>query len=159
MRRMTKKRRGSERQTPHAARSPLATFMLGAYLDWQRTHGAARSQVEFAEYLGLKVPTLTKIMRGGVEVPSRDTVEKIADKCGLGIYDALGIDRPDPLLAAIVAGWGELSLEQQEAIARSLGINTVGAFVGRSDRQISNLDASGKAGARAPGRVRTPHKS
>ena len=137
-----------------ARRSPLARYLLHAFLDWQRASGETRSQLQFAEHLGLKRSTLTKLMQGRVEVPERDTVDAIAAKLGDGIYEALGMDKPDPLLQALIAGWGELSLEQQKTIARSAGLD-VGFFIGRSDRRVADVDAGAKDGARTSRRVRT----
>lgn len=148
-------------QKTERSKSPVALFLLGAFLDWQRASGEPKSQLEFSEYLGLKRSTLTKLLSGRVDVPERDTVEKIAARCGPGIYDALGLPRPDPLLQVVIANWGALSREQRDEISTWLGISTVGLLARPNNRVVADAIAGQKAPARAPrsnGRAVKKHK-
>lgn len=156
---MPKKLSASERA--QRLQNPIAKFLERAFLDWQSASGERKSQRDFAEYLGFGHATLGKLIRGEVDAPERDTVEKIAARCGPGIYDALGLPRPDPLLQVVIANWGALSREQRDEISTWLGISTVGLLARPNNRVVADAISGQKAPARAPrsnGRAVKKHK-
>jgi len=142
-------------------RSPIAQYLLGAFLDWQKAAGETRSQIQFAAFLGLKRSTLTKLLSGHVDMPESDTVDLIAAKLGPGIYDALGLPRPDPLLRVVMDNWGALSSGQRETISEWLGISEVGLLASAGDNALakpSRAQAARAGASRGDGRARPKHK-
>ena len=148
-------------QKAEQRKSAVARFLLDAFLDWQRASGEPKSQLAFAEHLGLKRSTLTKLLSGRVDTPERDTVELIAARCGPGIYDAPGMERPDPLLQVVIANWGALSREQRDEISAWLGVASVGPLTSPGDRALAEpagAQAARAGASRGDGRARPKRK-
>ena len=52
----------------------------------------------------------------GANVPSPESIKRLADKLGLEVYDSLNLPRPDPDLHYIQKGWGILSPTERKAM-------------------------------------------
>jgi len=85
------------------------------FLEWQRNQGGRKTVLQFAEYIGSSQQTVSTWLNGTRE-PQGDNVRKLADKLGLEVYDALGLERPDPMLHYIQKNWDDLPMEVQREI-------------------------------------------
>lgn len=74
--------------------------------EWQAGDGT-KTQLEFAEYLGVEEGTLNKWINGERR-PNIENVELLAKKLDMKLYDLLGLLRPDPDLEEIVEYWDDL---------------------------------------------------
>lgn len=118
----------------------FAAFMRRAYLNWQQEHGEILEKQEFAKYLGVSKQLLGHYMSGR-QRPSADRIDHLAALLGPEVYDTLGVPRRDPVLLAIVAGWGKLSEETRDRIAEVAG------------HEIPELKQHGQQTKTAPRRV------
>lgn len=73
----------------------LADWLNKRYLEWQVKTGVRQPMRAFADYLGIKPTSLSNWLNSSIP-PSKDNVDKIAEKLGPEIYDILGLARPDP---------------------------------------------------------------
>ena len=85
------------------------------YLTWEAQTGHRQTLQKFAEYLGISNSLLSHYLSGSRQ-PSKESLEKIADKLGDEAYDVLDHPRPDPLLRDIICKWGKLSDDQKREI-------------------------------------------
>jgi transcriptional regulator with XRE-family HTH domain len=93
-------------------KTAAADFMHTSFLEWQLASRRKQTLRAFAEYLDVAVTSLSGWMTGGT-IPSGENLEKIASKCGPGIYDALGLPRPDPDIEHVKQAMVELTPEQR----------------------------------------------
>jgi len=85
------------------------------YLDWQRELGKTQPRVAFAKWLGIPQPTLSAYLHGR-RSPQGFTVDKLAEKLGVEVYDVLGLKRPDPWLRLVLRMWQDLHEEDQQSV-------------------------------------------
>jgi len=85
----------------------VSEWLEGKYVEWMSRSGRRKSIQEFAEWLGVPRPHVSRYL-GGSRIPSRKNADKIAAKLGPEIYDLLGFQRPDPLLQRLQAVWDRL---------------------------------------------------
>lgn len=81
----------------------------------QIKYGRKLSLDDFAEMLGCSPSTLSHWMNGRRK-PGHEYIKKLEELFGMEVYDALELDRPDPLLRYIETNWENLKPEQQKAI-------------------------------------------
>ena len=89
----------------------VGEWLEGKYIEWMARDGRRRSMQEFADWLDVPRPHISRYF-GGTRFPSRKNVDKIAAKLGPEIYDLLGFQRPDPLLQRLQAVW-DLLVDQE----------------------------------------------
>lgn len=112
---------------------------------WNRQYnetGIAPDQLDFANWLGVSPPSLSRWMRGN-GLPNDLQKQQIARRLGVAIYEATGGPPmlPDvPEVQEIVADWFELTPGEQEQVLR-----LVRAF-GASERRAQE-NVPGSAGA------------
>jgi transcriptional regulator with XRE-family HTH domain len=94
---------------------PFSALLERKYLEWQLQVGR-RSQQEFADYLGVKRPSLTMWMNGD-HLPDGKNIDKVAKVLGPEVYDAFGLPRPDPNLMAITNRWDRIPPALQQKLA------------------------------------------
>jgi transcriptional regulator with XRE-family HTH domain len=80
-------------------------WLLQKYLDWQAEQGRPRTEVDFAEYLGVKQQSLSAWLRGYYAPKGYLAVKALVAKYGREVYTALGAETP-------------LQPELEEAMAR-----------------------------------------
>ena len=103
-------------------RKEFEKFMNMAFLKYDAERGRKSSQAEFAGWLELPPETISRYMRG-LTTPSGVNLQKLADRLGPGIYDALGVPRRMPSekrypeLARLLESWHELTPDEQEMLA------------------------------------------
>ena len=90
-------------------------FLEMKFLEWQQRQGGRKTVEEFADHLNIGRTTLSMWLNKNDRVPQGDNIKKLADKLGLEVYDALGLNRPDPDLYAITQNWEHLTPEQRRA--------------------------------------------
>jgi transcriptional regulator with XRE-family HTH domain len=67
-------------------------WMNKKYIEWR---GDSRGTIsEFAEYIGVRQPVMSKWMNKGGTMPDASSLAKIASKFGVEVYDVLGLPRP-----------------------------------------------------------------
>ena len=71
-------------------------WLLQKYLDWQAEQGRPRTEVDFAEYLGVKQQSLSAWLRGYYQPKGYAAVMALVAKYGPEVYTALGADEPFP---------------------------------------------------------------
>lgn len=98
------------------ARGALGEWLDRQFIDWQRESGKSQTLERFAEWLEISRVTLSRYINGQRQTPDEETIELLASKLGPGIYDVLGIPRPDPDLQTLVKEWGTYSNEKRAAI-------------------------------------------
>lgn len=70
----------------------FSEWINAKFMEWCGTQ--RRTISEFADYLGVKQPSVSKWMKKGGPVPDMSSVLKIASKLGPEVYDVVGINRP-----------------------------------------------------------------
>ena len=73
----------------------------------------------FAAWLGFTQSAVSQWMTDN-RTPTGDTVDYLADKLGLEVYDALGMPRPHRQLAEIRAIYNALPPEEQEKLYQQI---------------------------------------
>jgi hypothetical protein len=87
------------------------------FLKWQSDSGEVKRQTEFAAFIGESEKYLSLVM-SGTRAPSKRQVEHFADFFkDPRFYDAVGLERPDPLLAYTRRNWGSVPDELKQRIA------------------------------------------
>ncbi len=89
------------------------------FMAWQISTGQRQTIEKFADYLGVSRGTLNKWMNGDRK-PETESVEILALKLGLEVYDVLGLPPPDEDLFRIKQLWGHLTKEEQKAISADI---------------------------------------
>lgn len=79
------------------------------FLDWERESGGRRSLTKFAEYLGVKRPTLSQWMNDKRIPRDKETVDRLAYILGNEVYEYLDVDESDPELLRIKSIWDKIS--------------------------------------------------
>ena len=95
----------------------LPVFLNKKLLQWQSSLGMRKTLKEYSEYLGVSAQILSMWMNGK-RVPGPENIKQLAEKLGIEVYDALDIDRPDPLFTEIETWWDKLDNESKEKIHR-----------------------------------------
>lgn len=72
-------------------------WLLNKYLDWQAEQGRPRTEVDFAEYLGVKQQSLSAWLRGYYQPRGYLAVKALVAKYGQEVYTALGVESPFPV--------------------------------------------------------------
>lgn len=102
-------------------KSPFAQLMEYKFRDWQVEQiqkGERRTSLTaFAEYLGFPQATVSYWMNGQ-NTPSHENTAILGSKLGYEIYDALSINRPDPLWAKFEVLFYHLDDEQKQHILK-----------------------------------------
>lgn len=88
-------------------------------LNWQASEGKKKKKAQYADHIGVSESTLNNWIYKGTR-PELEQVLKIASKRGPGIYDAMDISRPNPLLQIVIDNWGILPDELQSRIAEQV---------------------------------------
>jgi transcriptional regulator with XRE-family HTH domain len=94
----------------------FSQFLQLKYLDWQQQEGRRRTVKEFAAYLGFATSTISTWWNDPEKVPDNESLEKLAIKLGIEVYDALDLPRPDPDLLAIQRAWHQLDTKTRTAL-------------------------------------------
>lgn len=98
------------------APTPITKWLDQKFLDWQQEQGGSRTLIEFADWLGIKQPTLSHYMTGR-RTPNGKAAMILGAKLGWEIFDLLGWQRPDPVLQRIAQIWDNITDEQQKELA------------------------------------------
>jgi len=97
----------------------FSKFLELKFLEWQQKEGGRKTVSEFAEHVGFS-PSAVSLWWNGTRKPTRENIRKLAEVLGPEVYDALGLERPDPLLTYVAKSWDELKPEQARAIAEQV---------------------------------------
>lgn len=90
-------------------------FLESKFLEWQREQGGRRTVTEFARWIGVKQSSVSMWWNGANE-PSDESIRLLANKLGLEVYDALGLERPDPDLHYIQSNWEQYTSAERRAL-------------------------------------------
>lgn len=90
-------------------------WFFNAFLEYQRRIGQLISIRDLSRHLGVSQPTVTAWLSGR-NMPSGENVERIAALFGDGVYDALGLERPNPYIREMVAHYTELPEEKRREV-------------------------------------------
>ena len=93
----------------------FAQYLELKFIEWQHQVGGRKTVLEFATYLGIAQTTASSYMNGK-RIPEGETVNKLAEKLGMEIYDSLNLPRPDPKLLSIQQNWGRYSDQERNKI-------------------------------------------
>lgn len=85
------------------------------FLEWQQQQGGRKTVKEFAAYIGVSQSAISTWWNGERQ-PEGESLQKIASKLGMEVYDVLGHPRPDPDLIYIQQNWPYLTPETRHAI-------------------------------------------
>lgn len=69
----------------------FSQFMELKFIEWQHQVGGRKTVLEFATYLGIAQTTASSYMNGK-RIPEGETVNKLAEKLGMEIYDSLNLE-------------------------------------------------------------------
>lgn len=101
--------------------SPFAQLLMTKFREWgirELERGETKITVTaFAAWLGFTQSAVSQWMNEN-RTPVGDTVDFLADKLGLEVYDALGMPRPHRQLAEIRATYHALPPEAQDELHR-----------------------------------------
>lgn len=111
----------------------FADWLEQRYLAWQHQQGKRATLSQFAEWLGISSPLLSHYMNG-LRSPSRENIDKLANRLGPDIYGILGLQQPDAKLQFISSNWGKLTEEERHYL-----INKMEEYLG-SKRKKNNGD-------------------
>ena len=71
----------------------FSDWINAKFMDWCGKR--RRTVTEFADYLGVKQPSVSKWMKKGGPTPDMASTLKLAARFGPEVYDVLGLVRPD----------------------------------------------------------------
>lgn len=100
-------------------KDPFALFIEKCYVEWQASNKRRQSIKNFAAYIGVSRVLVSSWMNG-TRKPGPENTKRLAQLFGLEVYDALGLDRPDPDLFFITEVWPELPADIQRQIMEQL---------------------------------------
>lgn len=83
-------------------------LLFESFLVWQKDSGKSLPQAAYASYLRVTPGALSNYLNGKRTPRSKKEIEKLAERLGQAVYDALGLPRPDPLLQLVIDNWGLL---------------------------------------------------
>lgn len=99
--------------------SPFAQLLMDKFRAWgirELEKGETKITITaFAGWLGFSQSAVSQWMTDNRK-PTGDTVDLIADKLGLDVYDALGLPRPHRQLAEIRAAYNALPPDAQDEL-------------------------------------------
>lgn len=95
-------------------------FTNQRFLEWQQLFGERKTVTEFAEYLGFAQSTVSLWMNGSRFPKKLEEIKKLSHFWGLGVYDALKIERPDEYLYNIESVWGDLPAEKRRSLSEDV---------------------------------------
>lgn len=110
----------------------FSKWIMQKQWELQIKYGRKLSLDDFAEMLGCSPSTLSHWMNGRRK-PGPEYIKKLEELFGLEVYDALEINRPDPLLRYIENNWQRLQPDQQKAIHEE-----VEKYLGNLQHEISS---------------------
>lgn len=131
--------------------SPFQAWLNRRYIEWEASTGKKQKIASWARHIGVNRDLLNQWLLGSGR-PGPKGAKELAASLGPEVYDLLGLERPDPLLQAVIDNWKRLTREQQEDIARSVG-ESGGYPSGTSGGSVAKTN-TGKEG-----RDRTPRRS
>lgn len=94
-------------------------FLEKKFLEWQSEQGGRRTVSDFAKYLGVKQSSVS-MWWTGANVPSKESIDKLADKLGIEVYDALGVPRPNENLYYVTKHFEKVPDKLQKAIREQI---------------------------------------
>lgn len=86
----------------------FSIYLEKTYVEWERAKGARRTLSDFAEFLGVDKAVLSNWINAK-RIPTGPSVALLVGKLGPTVYDALGLQRPDPMLQMLTVVAGDLS--------------------------------------------------
>lgn len=89
-------------------------WLMDQFVEWERKQASRQTYSAFARYLDVKQPSLSGWLAGDY-VPTGENLEKVANKLGLEVYDALGLPRPDSMLYDIEQAFSQDRLQTEES--------------------------------------------
>jgi len=98
----------------------FSLWLKRKYLEWQSEQGDLKTLTEFAEFLDVSQPAVSKWINGR-SLPDPDSVQRIAVKLGWEVYDILGVDPPvtDKRLQSLMNVWEGLPEEVKGELAEA----------------------------------------
>lgn len=88
--------------------------------EWEKAQGNRQSYYAFARFLGVSQSALGQWMTGG-SVPGGDDLTAIAGKFGPGIYDILGLPRPNAEVQRITVSFASLPPDLRQRLTNAIG--------------------------------------
>jgi transcriptional regulator with XRE-family HTH domain len=98
--------------------SDFSKWLKNEFFEWQKTEGEIKNLTDFAKYLNVSQPNLSKWVSGGSKPRDSENIEKLASKLGSEVYELLGFTPPidDPLLKSIASIWKTLTQPEKEEL-------------------------------------------
>ena len=93
----------------------FSSWLLERYLEWQNELGELKSITEFAAWVGVSQPVVSKYLHGKGE-PGEDNAYQFYLKYGEEIYEILDMEPPDFFLRYVQASWHLLPEGTKEEI-------------------------------------------
>lgn len=97
------------------------------YREWRGDAvGRERNMTEYAEWLGVSQPSVSNWMSGTYKPEEQKSVDALANRYGIEVYEALGIDVPRSYnslykkLSRLVSRWKDMTPEQEEILLRKI---------------------------------------
>jgi len=120
---------------------PFVTWLNAQFLAWQASLGKKQSVTAWAKSLDMDRDVVNQWLNGRRR-PNRESADALAERLGMDVYDALGLDKPPALVIELTRYMGDLDDHDIEAIrailarasARRIGARAV-ASVAPSDRR------------------------
>lgn len=98
-------------------KNSFSQFLQMKFLEWQQHLGERKTVLDFARYLDVSQQNISNWWNEERR-PQGENIRKLADKLGLEVYDALGLERPDAGLYVLTKYWNDLPEEIQQAITQ-----------------------------------------
>jgi transcriptional regulator with XRE-family HTH domain len=93
----------------------FANYMLEQMHKYEVQSGRRVTQEEFAKYIGVTQQNVSNWISGKYP-PSSDHLKALARAFGPEVYDALDLERPDPIYEFLSTYWSELNDEIKRQI-------------------------------------------
>jgi transcriptional regulator with XRE-family HTH domain len=98
----------------------LHELLFEKYMEYQKISKKRKTLKEFSEYIGIGQVHLNRLMNGRRKAGEK-TIARLADFFNdPGFYDAVGMDRPEPLLTYTKRNWGSVPEEVKKKIAEEV---------------------------------------
>lgn len=95
----------------------FSIYFAKRYDEWQKTRTSRRTLSDFADWLGVDKAVLSN-WYNAKRIPTGPSVTLLVSKLGPTVYDALGLQRPDPMLQMLTVIAGDLSEDSKNKLIK-----------------------------------------
>lgn len=121
-----------------AEKTRIGDWLERMFVQWQAAQGKSKTIQEFFDFLEISKATYYR-WGSGERTPTELDVASLAKKTGnYDIYELAGLEKPDPRLEALKAGWENIPDDIKDEIADIAGRAKERGATEPSDRKLAS---------------------